>query len=167
MGERRSEQRPRGTGGNCDKSKSAVGNRWPVRQKLWEMKMNAPFKNLIAGEWASAANASRNINPPNTDDVVGEYAQASIGDLQNAVAAAKAAFLAWSRTTPQERYDILKRASDEILARKDQLGRLLSREEGKTLAEGIGEVARAGQIFAFFGGECLRLGGETVPSVRP
>ena len=131
------------------------------------MNMNAPFKNLIAGDWADAANASRNINPSNTDDVVGEYAQASIGDLQNAVAAAKAAFLAWSRTTPQERYDILKRASDEILARKDQLGRLLSREEGKTLAEGIGEVARAGQIFAFFSGECLRLGGETVPSVRP
>ena len=149
------------------KSKPAIDNRSPTRQKLWETEMNAPFKNLIAGDWAGAANTSRNINPSNTDDVVGEYAQASIGDLDNSVAAAKAAFPAWSRTTPQERYDILKRASDEILARKDELGRLLSREEGKTLAEGIGEVARAGQIFAFFGGECLRLGGETVPSVRP
>ena len=65
------------------------------------------------------------------------------------------------------RYDILKKASDEILARKDELGRLLSREEGKTLPEGIGEVARAGQIFAFFAGECLRMAGEKLASVRP
>ena len=129
--------------------------------------MNAPFKNLIAGEWAGGANASRNINPSNTNDVVGEYTQGSVEDLNNAVAAAKAAFPAWSRSTPQERYEILKKASDEILARKDELGRLLSREEGKTLAEGIGEATRAGQVFAFFAGECLRLGGEMVPSVRP
>jgi len=129
--------------------------------------MNAPFKNLIAGEWAGASNASRNINPSDTNDVVGEYAQGSVEDMNNAVAAAKAAFPSWSRTTPQERYEILKKASDEILARKDELGRLLSREEGKTLAEGIGEATRAGQVFAFFAGECLRLGGEAVPSVRP
>ncbi len=74
---------------------------------------------------------------------------------------------AWSRSTPQERYEILKKASDEILARKDELGRLLSREEGKTLPEGIGEATRAGQIFAFFAGECLRLAGEKLASVRP
>lgn len=129
--------------------------------------MNVPFKNLIAGEWAGGTNASRNINPSNTNDVVGEYAQGSVEDLDNAVAAAKAAFPAWSRTTPQERYDILKKASDEILTRREDLGRLLSREEGKVLGEGVGEATRAGQIFAFFAGECLRLGGETIPSVRP
>jgi alpha-ketoglutaric semialdehyde dehydrogenase len=132
------------------------------RQIMTEM-----FKNLIAGEWAGGANASRNVNPSNTNDVVGEYAQGSVEDLNNAVAAAEAAFPAWSHTTPQERYEILKKASDEILTRKDELGRLLSREEGKTLPEGIGEATRAGQIFAFFAGECLRLGGEAVPSIRP
>ena len=84
-----------------------------------------------------------------------------------AIAAAKAAPPAWARSGIQQRYEILKKASDEILARKDELGRLLAREEGKTLAEGIGEVARAGQIFAFFAGEALRLAGELVPSVRP
>ncbi len=105
--------------------------------------------------------------PSNTNDVVGEYSQGTVEDLNNAVAAAKVAFPAWSRSTPQERYDILKKASDEILARKEELGRLLSREEGKTLPEGIGEATRAGQIFAFFAGECLRTGGEMVPSVRP
>jgi aldehyde dehydrogenase (NAD+) len=53
------------------------------------------------------------------------------------------------------------------LARKEELGTLLSREEGKTKPEGIGEVTRAGHIFKFFAGECLRLAGETLPSVRP
>jgi len=129
--------------------------------------MTEMFKNLIAGEWASAGNASRNINPSNTNDVVGEYAQGSVEQLNDAVAAAKAAFPAWGLSNPQQRYDILKKASDEILARKEELGKLLSREEGKTLAEGIGEAGRAGQVFAFFAGECLRLAGEALPSVRP
>ncbi|WP_375790705.1 aldehyde dehydrogenase family protein [Bradyrhizobium sp. vgs-9] len=123
--------------------------------------------NFVAGEWIEGSDVTANINPSNTNDVVGYYARGSATDLNNAVAAAKAAFPAWSRTTPQIRCDLLKKASDEILARKDELGRLLSREEGKTLAEGIGEVARAGQIFAFHAGECLRLGGEAMASVRP
>src|SRR5206468_11350885 len=78
-----------------------------------------------------------------------------------------AAFPAWSTGSIQERSNILDRAGTEILARKDELGRLLSREEGKTLPEGIGEAMRAGQIFKFFAGEVLRLSGERVPSVRP
>jgi aldehyde dehydrogenase (NAD+) len=127
----------------------------------------ATFTNFIGGEAASANNAVPNINPSNTDDVIGEFASGGKADADAAVAAAKAAFPAWARTTPQARYDILKKASDEVLARKDELGRILSREEGKTLPEGIGEAARAGQILAFFAGECLRFGGESVPSVRP
>ena len=129
--------------------------------------MTEQFKNLIAGEWVDGASVSININPSDTNDVVGHFARASKEQAEQAIAAAKAAFPAWSRTTPQERYEILKKASDEILARKDELGKLLSREEGKTLPEGIGEATRAGQIFAFFAGEALRLMGETVPSVRP
>jgi len=123
-------------------------------------------QNLIAGEWVGS-DAVRNINPSNTDDVVGEYARASVEDTKVAIAAAKAAFPAWSRSGILERHAILRKTADEILARKDELGRLLSREEGKTLAEGIGETVRAGQIFDFFAGECLRLAGEVLPSVRP
>jgi alpha-ketoglutaric semialdehyde dehydrogenase len=123
-------------------------------------------QNLIAGEWVGS-DAVRNINPSNTDDVVGEYARASVEDTKAAISAAKAAFPAWSRSGILERHAILRKTADEILARKDELGRLLSREEGKTLAEGIGETVRAGQIFDFFAGECLRLAGETLPSVRP
>ena len=114
-----------------------------------------------------ATEASANINPSNTNDVVGEYARASAAEAERAIAAAKDAFPAWSRSSIQQRHDILKAVGDEILARKEELGRLLSREEGKTLPEGIGEVTRAGQIFLFFSGECLRMAGEKVPSVRP
>jgi len=129
--------------------------------------MTDSFKNLIAGEWVEGASQNANLNPSNTGDVVGHYARASKAQAEAAIAAAKAAFPAWSRTTPQERYEILKKASDETLARKEELGRLLSREEGKTLPEGIGEATRAGQILAFFAGECLRLSGEKLASVRP
>ena len=125
------------------------------------------FQNIIAGERVDGVSMSRNINPSNTQDLVGEYAQGSRADAERAIAAAKAAFPAWSRSTPQERHDVLKRIGDEILARKEELGRLLSREEGKTLPEGIGEAARAGQIFLFFSGEALRLSGEKLPSIRP
>jgi alpha-ketoglutaric semialdehyde dehydrogenase len=129
--------------------------------------MTQHFANLIAGEAVSAAEAKANINPSNTQDVIGEFASGTRADADHAVAAAKAAFPAWSRSTPQERYDVLKKASDEVFARKDELGRILAREEGKTLPEGVGEAARAGQVLAFFAGEALRLTGETVPSVRP
>ncbi|WP_233848869.1 aldehyde dehydrogenase family protein [Paraburkholderia sp. HD33-4] len=125
------------------------------------------YLNLIGGEFASGSGVARNINPSDTNDVVGEYAQGAVADVNDAVDAAKGAFPAWSRSTPQQRFDILKKTSDEILARKGELGRLLAREEGKTLTEGIGEVVRAGQIFAFVAGECLRTGGEAIPSVRP
>jgi aldehyde dehydrogenase (NAD+) len=129
--------------------------------------MSALHKNFVAGEWVEGAGVTRNINPSDTNDVVGEFAQADAVQTDAAIEAARAAFPAWSRTTPQERHDILLRASNEIHARRDELGRLLAREEGKTLPEAIGEVARAGQIFDFFAGEALRISGEKFASVRP
>jgi len=129
--------------------------------------MTKLHKNFIAGEWVDGSGVSLNVNPSNTDDVVGEYAQADAAQVQTAVEAARAAFPAFSRSTPQERHDLLLKVSTEILARKDELGRLLAREEGKTLPEGIGEVTRAAQIFDFFAGEVLRIPGEKFASVRP
>ena len=123
-------------------------------------------ENLIDGEWV-AGEAIPNHNPANPAEIVGTYARASAADAERAIAAAKAAFPAWSRSGPLERHTVLSRAAAEILARKEELGTLLSREEGKTLAEGIGETVRAAQIFDFFAGECLRLAGEILPSVRP
>src|SRR5688572_21348967 len=123
--------------------------------------------NYIAGEWVGASGETRDVNPSNTNDVVGQFAMAGEAETIQAIEAAKAAFPAWSVSGIQERHDILKRVGEGILARKEELGRLLSREEGKTLAEGIGETVRAAQIFLFFSGEVLRLSGEKLASVRP
>jgi acyl-CoA reductase-like NAD-dependent aldehyde dehydrogenase len=125
------------------------------------------FKNLINGEWVAGARVSRNINPSDTRDLVGEYAQADAEQARAAIAAATKAQPAWGLSTPQQRFDILDAAGAEILARRNELGDLLAREEGKTLPEAIGEVVRAGNIFKFFAGEALRVGGQVVPSVRP
>ncbi|AKJ31094.1 aldehyde dehydrogenase family protein [Caldimonas brevitalea] len=124
-------------------------------------------KNLIGGAWVDATRASRNLNPSDTRDVVGEYAQADVEQAGEAVAAAHAAAPAWALTTPQQRFDLLDAVGSEILARKAELGDLLAREEGKTLPEAIGEAARAGYIFKFFAGEALRSGGDSLASVRP
>jgi len=118
-------------------------------------------QNLIAGEWMEGVAVNRDLNPSNLDDVVGEYARADGRQAETAIDAAHEAFKTWSGATPEERSDVLDRIGTEILARKDEIGRLLSREEGKTLPEGIGETVRAGRIFKFFAGEALRIGGET------
>ncbi|HEU0200997.1 MAG TPA: aldehyde dehydrogenase family protein [Burkholderiaceae bacterium] len=125
------------------------------------------FRNFIGGEWVAGADTLPNINPSDTNDVIGLYAQADPAQTEAAIAAARAAFRVWSLSTPQQRFDILDAVGSEILARKDEIGRLLSREEGKTLAEGIGETVRAAMIFKFFAGQALRTGGEVLPSVRP
>ncbi|HLX27428.1 MAG TPA: aldehyde dehydrogenase family protein [Casimicrobiaceae bacterium] len=123
--------------------------------------------NLIAGEWLESSETAPDINPSNTADIVGLFSRADAKTAERAIEAAKAAYPAWSASGIQKRHDILKRVGDEILARKEELGRLLAREEGKTLPEAIGETVRAGQIFLFFAGECLRLAGEKIASVRP
>ncbi len=123
--------------------------------------------NLVRGIWTTGAEEVPNINPSDTDDIVGMFARADASQTVDAIDAASEAFPAWSISNIQLRHDILKTASEEILARNEELGALLAREEGKTHAEGIGETIRAAQIFDFFAGECLRLAGEIVPSVRP
>src|SRR6266496_6534345 len=125
------------------------------------------YNNYIAGEWVAGASVTANRNPSNLADVIGEYAQADAEQATRAIAAAARAFPAWATGSIQERANSLDKIGSEILARKDELGRLLSREEGKTLPEGVGEVARAGQIFRFFAGEVVRMSGEKLASVRP
>ena len=123
--------------------------------------------NYINGEWVAGSKATRDVNPSNLADVVGEYVHADLAQVNGAIAAARAAFAKWSKGNIQQRADILDAIGTEILARREELGTLLSREEGKTKPEGIGEATRAGNIFKFFAGEALRTNGELVPSVRP
>jgi len=123
-------------------------------------------QHYINGEWRGAA-AKANENPSDLATPVGDSAQADTADLDEAIDAAKLAFSSWSAASPQVRHDILDKAGSLVLERQKQLGEILSSEEGKTLAEGIGESARAGQILKFFAGEALRLTGERVASTRP
>jgi len=124
-------------------------------------------QNLIGGAWVDGPRVTRNINPSDTRDVVGEYALADAEQTRTAIAAATDAFSSWSVSTPQQRFDALDAIGAEILARKAELGDLLAREEGKRLPEAIGEVTRAGNIFKFFAGEALRQNGDVLGSVRP
>jgi acyl-CoA reductase-like NAD-dependent aldehyde dehydrogenase len=124
-------------------------------------------KNFINGEWIEGENAKDNINPSDLSDIVGSYAQASLADAEAAIAAAKAAGPAWAATTPQQRADILEAVGVELLARRDEIGKLLAREEGKPLGNGVAETMRAAQIFKFFAQEALRLEGVAIASVRP
>ncbi|MDA5093148.1 aldehyde dehydrogenase family protein [Aliiroseovarius sp. KMU-50] len=125
------------------------------------------FKNYIAGQWDVTTDGVENINPSDISDIVGVAAKGGADDIDCAIAAAHQAAPTWAASTPQQRFDALDFIGSEILARKEELGHLLSREEGKTLPEGIGEAARAGQIFKFFAGECLRQTGDHLASVRP
>jgi len=129
--------------------------------------MSNRFQNYINGEWASGASWTANRNPSDLGDVIGEYAMADKAQTEAAIDAARRAFAAWSIGSIQDRANMLDKVGSDIIARKDELGRLLAREEGKTLPEGVGETVRAGHIFKFFAGEVLRMSGEKVASVRP
>ena len=124
------------------------------------------LRNFVGGEWLDQGVDSTDINPSDVKDVIAEYAQADSKVTADAIEASSNAANKWGTSNVQQRADILDSIGDEILNKRDILGKLLSREEGKTLPEGIGEVTRAGNIFKFFAGETLRLTGDLVPSVR-
>lgn len=126
----------------------------------------ALHQNYIGGEWVAGPDASVNINPSDTNEVIGEYSNASPQQVAQAIEAARQALPKWAATTTQARSDILSKVSVELFSRKEELGELLAREEGKTLAEAVGEVARAANIFRFFAGEVVRIAGEKMASVR-
>ncbi len=124
-------------------------------------------KNYIDGTWVEGSTTTENINPSDVSDVVGFYTQADKTQTEAAIAAAKAALPAWSMTTPQQRADALEMIGLELIARKEEIGRMLAREEGKPLSNGIMETVRAAQIFKFFAQEALRIEGISVASTRP
>jgi alpha-ketoglutaric semialdehyde dehydrogenase len=123
--------------------------------------------NYIGGSWQGAHAAAPNVNPSDTTDVIGEYALGSAADVAAACAAAAQAAAAWARSSPMVRAAALEAIGAEILARRAVLADLLAREEGKTLAEALGEVTRASQIFRYYASEALRPSGEYQHSLRP
>ena len=126
------------------------------------------FKNYIAGEWVDGAKGTvANISPADTSDTIGHYAQADQAQTEAAIAAAEKGQQEWALSGLEQRYSVLMAIGDELIARKDELGEILAREEGKTLAEGVGETYRSGQFFHYYAAEVLRQMGETAESVRP
>ncbi|WP_348720875.1 aldehyde dehydrogenase family protein [uncultured Candidatus Puniceispirillum sp.] len=124
-------------------------------------------KNFIAGEWLEGDSSIENRNPSDLSDLIGTYAQASQAQLDTAFEAATAAQKIWANTGLEARQTALMNIGNELMARSAELGTLLSREEGKPLAEGKGEVYRAGQFFTYYAAETLRQMGDTADSVRP
>ncbi len=127
------------------------------------------YLNLIGGrpEAAAGGGTFQTRNPADVREVVAEYPQGGREDGRAAVAAAAAAFPAWSALTPVARGRFLSKASQILESRKPELAELLTREEGKTLVEATGEVQRAVDIFRFFGGLSYTLGGQTLPHDLP
>ncbi len=127
------------------------------------------YANLIGGEWtpASSGNSFQTRNPAHAREAVAGYPLGSAADAADALAAARAAFPGWAALTSVARGRVLSKASQILDARKAELATLLTREEGKTLAEATGEVQRAVDIFRFFGGLGYTLGGQTIPHDLP
>jgi len=126
-------------------------------------------KNFINGKWveSKATRTSERRNPANLDEVVGLVPLSSREETRAAIAAAKAAFAAWRDTPAPVRGRVIAKAAILMEQQKDELARILTREEGKTFKDSLGEVMKSVNILEFMAGESRRIGGETVPSELP
>src|SRR4029079_17591061 len=127
------------------------------------------YKNFINGEWIESASTkvAKNINPANTDEVLGTVKQATREEARSAVEAASNAFRGWRNTPAPTRGKIVTRAARLLEEHKEELAQILTREEGKTLAESRGELQRSINVAEFCGGESRRMNGETIQSELP
>ena len=123
-------------------------------------------QNYIAGDWVAGTGVIENRNPSDITDLIGHYAQASTAQVDQALDAARRAQAEWAAYGLERKQNVLNAIGTEMMARAEELGALLSREEGKPLAEGKGEVYRAGQFFTYYAAEVLRQMGETADSTR-
>ncbi|MGO1797766.1 MAG: aldehyde dehydrogenase family protein [Microbacterium sp.] len=126
------------------------------------------LRHLIDGSWIEGTGDRMvDVNPSRPDDIVAEGAGASAADVDRAYRAARAALDGWRRTPARGRAAVLLRAADVITTHRDEWGRELAREEGKTLVEAIGEVGHAANILRFHAQEVERASGEVFESPTP
>ncbi|MEP3891430.1 MAG: aldehyde dehydrogenase family protein [Hellea sp.] len=125
------------------------------------------YGQLINGEWDNSGPQTANINPSDVSDVIGHMASATTSQVDDAVEAARAAQPGWEAVKLEEKKNILHAIGQELIDRCDEIGKLLSREEGKPFGEGRGETFRAGEFYQYYAAECLRQIGESAASVRP
>ncbi|QHB57125.1 succinate-semialdehyde dehydrogenase (plasmid) [Ralstonia solanacearum] len=123
--------------------------------------------NYIAGTWTAGAGPLLDVTDPATGELITRVPDSGAAEARAALDAAQAAFAAWRKVPPKLRAQIIKRWNDLVLAHQDDLGKLISREQGKPLAEGKGEVAYAASYIEWFGEEATRMNGETIPAPVP
>jgi aldehyde dehydrogenase (NAD+) len=128
--------------------------------------MTKTFKNFINGEWVAPASGEyfENRNPADHDDLIGKFPSSDARDVERAVASAKRGFDLWRRTPAPARGDVLRRAGDILVRRKDEIADLMTREMGKPLAETKGDVQEGIDTAYYAATEGRRLFGHTVPS---
>lgn len=126
-------------------------------------------RNFINGEWAPSRSPRfvERHNPAHREEVVSVVPLSSVEEARDAVGAARSALPAWQNTPAPARGRILARATQEMERRKNELARLITREEGKTIDESLAEVVQSVRILEFMAGEGSRLAGQTVPSDWP
>src|SRR5215510_3953494 len=126
-------------------------------------------RNYIRGEWSSIRRGREIevLNPADRNDLVGKGYLASVQEGEADLAAASEALPAWSRMPAPKRGEIVERAGDILRAEQDDVARLLTREEGKTVAEAKGEIYRAYNVLNYTAGQSRRMGGMTIPSELP
>jgi aldehyde dehydrogenase (NAD+) len=127
------------------------------------------LNNFIDGQWRPPSNATHlpDINPADTEEIVAKAPSSQAADSVMAVEAAERAYPAWRATPAPQRGQLLYRVQRRMEARRRELAEVLTREEGKTLAESAGEIQRAINVVEFYAGEGRRLLGETIPSELP
>src|SRR5258708_24677611 len=127
------------------------------------------YRNFIGGKWVESISAKtvNNVNPADTDDLIGTVRQASREEARAAVEAASEAFQTWRKTPAPARGKIVAKAARLMEEAKEELAQILTREEGKTLSESRGELQRSINVAEFCAGESRRMNGETILSELP
>jgi aldehyde dehydrogenase (NAD+) len=127
------------------------------------------YNNFVAGEWTASSATQRvpNTNPADTRDILGQVALSSAEEARDAVKAAANAYPAWRDTPGPVRGQIIMRAARILSAEREEVARLLTREEGKTVKDALGELGRTINILEYIAAESRRPGGDTIPSELP
>jgi len=120
--------------------------------------------NFIDGQWCDAAAAPFDVTDPATGALITRVPDSGVAEAGAALDAAHRAFTTWKKVPAKQRAAIIKRWNDLVMAHQDDLGKLISLEQGKPLAEGKGEVAYAASYIEWFGEEATRLNGEIIPA---
>jgi aldehyde dehydrogenase (NAD+) len=127
------------------------------------------YKNYINGQWVDSQSGQtfEDINPANTEEVLGLFPRSTEKDVASAVEAARASFDSWRKVPAPKRAEIMFRAAEKLVQRKEELAQLMTREMGKVLKEARGDVQEAIDMTYYIAGEGRRMFGETTPSELP